>query len=220
MPLSTAMCLNVILPNLSLAYSTVAFYQIVRVLLTPTVAVINFILHGTKVPQEACYAMLPVCLGVAIVTYFDTRQSPSGIETTSAAGVFFSCTGILASSLYTVWIGTYRKKLNLDSMQLLLNTAPTSAFLLLYVIPMTDLSPRWTQVEAGRYGLILLVSLLLFTWKFQADTDTEWCPCQHDQYLSVLHRCRFWSGQQHCCRAPQDLLDCGSWLDSWWPRCN
>lgn len=158
LPLAMAMCLNVILPNLSLAFSTVAFYQIVRVLLTPTVAAINFVFYGTAIPLQAIYALVPVCFGVGIVTYYDTHAGAQSTSTsTSPAGVFFAFSGVIASSLYTVWIGSFQKKFNMNSFQLLLNQAPTSAFLLLYVIPFTDRWPVWERVEGYRYWLIGLV---------------------------------------------------------------
>lgn len=161
MPMSFAMCLNVILPNLSLAYSTVTFYQIARVLVTPAVALINLVFYGTSIPQQACYALVPICLGVGAVTYYETSGgSSSGVETTSSVGVFFAFSGVIASSLYTVWISTFQKKLGLNSMQLLLNAAPSSAFLLLYFIPFTDTPPQWTSVKLDAYVLILLVSRL------------------------------------------------------------
>lgn len=166
LPLSLAMCLNVILPNLSLAYSTVSFYQIVRVLLTPTVAMINFILSGTRIPRQAIYALIPVCLGVGVVTYYDTQggHSSSRVATTTPTGVFFAFSGVLASSLYTVWIGSYQKSFGMNSFQLLLNQAPTSAFLLLYVIPFTDHLPQWENIAEYRYWLIGLVSRVSVWW--------------------------------------------------------
>ena len=62
------MSLNVILPNLSLAYSSVAFYQLARVLLTPAVAAINFVLYGDRLPTLAIVSLVPACLGVAMVS--------------------------------------------------------------------------------------------------------------------------------------------------------
>jgi solute carrier family 35, member E3 len=162
LPLGVAMCLNVILPNLSLAYSSVAFYQLARVLLTPLTAIINFAFYGQRMPRQAVYCLLPICLGVAIMSYFDT-QGGHGSHTktaqTTPLGVMFAMAGVLASSLYTVWIGTYHKKFNLNSMQLLLNQAPISAFLLLYVIPFTDETPQWTTLGSEKYLLILFVSV-------------------------------------------------------------
>jgi solute carrier family 35, member E3 len=141
LPLALAMCLNVILPNLSLAFSSIAFCQIVRVLLTPLVAIINIAFYGTSIPRKAVYTIIPICVGVAMVSYYDTKPV-MGLQmktaTTSLAGVCFAFAGVLASSLYTVWIGTYHKKFKMNSMQLLFNQVPISAFLLLYVIPFID----------------------------------------------------------------------------------
>lgn len=153
------MCLNVILPNLSLAFSSVAFYQLVRVLLTPLTAIINFAFYGVKMPRQAVYTLVPICLGVAIMSYFDTQGGHKKKEQaqTSTLGVIFALCGVVASALYTVWIGTYHKKFNLNSMQLLFNQAPISAFLLLYVIPFTDQTPQWTTLGIEKYFLILFV---------------------------------------------------------------
>ena len=160
LPLGIAMCTNVILPNLSLAYSSVTFYQIARVLLTPTVAVIHFVVYGARIPRSAVYCLIPICLGVAVVSYYDTKPR-QGIRVKSAettpAGVIFALGGVVASSLYTVWIETYRKKFDMNSMQLLFNQAPISAFLLLYAIPFTDQIPDWTSVTLSKWVLIMIV---------------------------------------------------------------
>jgi solute carrier family 35 protein E3 len=158
MPLALAMCMNVILPNLSLAFSTVAFYQIVRVLLTPLVAGINFVVYETRIPRKAVWTLVPICIGVALVSYYDTKAvAGEHVKTTSMAGMSFAFAGVLASSLYTVWIGTYQKKFEMSSMQLLFNQAPISAFLLLYVIPFTDQPPAWSQLPMWKWKLVAVV---------------------------------------------------------------
>ncbi|KAL1837623.1 hypothetical protein VTJ49DRAFT_3562 [Mycothermus thermophilus] len=129
LPLSLTMSLNVILPNLSLAFSTVTFYQIARILLTPTVAVLNYLLYRAVLPRRAVVALVPACLGVGAV------------QTTTPLGILFALAGTLFSSLYTVWIAAYHRRLRLSSMQLLFNQAPVSAFLLLYAIPFLDTWP-------------------------------------------------------------------------------
>jgi solute carrier family 35, member E3 len=158
-PLAIAMSLNVVLPNLSLAYSTVTFYQVARILLTPTVAAMNFILYKSTLPRNAVYALLPACVGVGMVSYYDTLPSKdTSVKTTSSLGILFAFLGIFASSLYTVWISSYHKKLKMNSMQLLFNQAPLAAFLLLYAIPFADTFPVWTEVPLNRWVLIMMVS--------------------------------------------------------------
>ncbi|GAB1320155.1 GDP-mannose transporter [Madurella fahalii] len=159
LPLSIAMSLNVILPNLSLAFSTVTFYQVARILLTPTVAALNYLLHRATLPLNALVALVPACLGVGMVSYYDSLPAQSAaVKTTSPLGIAFAFSGILASSLYTVWIASYHRRLQMSSMQLLYNQAPVSAVMLLYVIPFVDTFPdSWRDdVSPGRWGMILL----------------------------------------------------------------
>lgn len=174
LPLSLAMSLNVILPNLSLAFSTITFYQIARILLTPTVALLNYLLYRATLPPRAILALIPACLGVGLVSYYDSLPPPTNTPTTiitptttpsattpptttTPLGILFALTGTLASSLYTVWIGAYHRRLQLSSMQLLFNQAPVSAALLLYAIPFADTWPAaWTALAPGRWALIAL----------------------------------------------------------------
>ncbi|KAL2270369.1 hypothetical protein VTJ83DRAFT_2553 [Remersonia thermophila] len=151
LPLALTMSLNVILPNLSLAFSTVTFYQIARILLTPTVAALNCLLYRAALPRRAILALVPACLGVGLVSYYDSLPPPSSkngggggggaVQTTTPLGILFALAGTLFSSLYTVWIAAYHRRLRLSSMQLLFNQAPVSAFLLLYAIPFLDTWP-------------------------------------------------------------------------------
>lgn len=158
-PLSIAMSLNVVLPNLSLAFSTVTFYQVARILLTPTVATMDYVLYKSVLPENAIVALVPACLGVAMVSYYDSLPTEdASVKTTSGLGVIFAFSGIFASSLYTVWIKSYQRKLQVSSMQLLFNQAPVSALLLLYAIPFIDTFPTWSEVPVNRWFMILMVS--------------------------------------------------------------
>ncbi|KAJ8132853.1 hypothetical protein O1611_g771 [Lasiodiplodia mahajangana] len=135
-PLSIAMSLNVILPNLSLAYSSITFYQVARILLTPTVATMDFFVYHTTLPRNAIAALVPACIGVGVVSYYDSLPTDdANVKSTSSLGVFFAFSGIFASSLYT---------------------APVSAFLLLYVIPFVDTFPTWSQVPTNRWLMIIM----------------------------------------------------------------
>lgn len=163
------MCLNVVLPNLSLAFSTVTVYQLCRVLLTPMTAIINYALYGATIPRNAALVLIPVCIGVGVTSYYDTQSSSSSpsnkpnkptlapkIATTSAIGVLFALSGVCASSAYTVLIGAYHKKLSMSSSQLLLNQAPISSVLLLFAIPLVDHVPVLENVPTYRWVMILM----------------------------------------------------------------
>ena len=157
LPLAIAMCLNVILPNISLQFSSITFYQLARILLTPTVAMINYCAYKKSIPRSAAIALIPACLGVGVVSYFDSRPSSDPtIKPTSFLGVVFALAGVLASSLYTVWISSYQKKLEMSSMQLLYNQAPLGGIMLLYIVPWADNLPSWNVAPMSKFMLVLL----------------------------------------------------------------
>ncbi|PBP22205.1 triose-phosphate transporter [Diplocarpon rosae] len=157
LPLALSMCLNVVLPNLSLAFSTVTVYQLCRVLLTPMTAIINYVFYSATIPRNAALALIPVCLGVGITSYYDTKPTTSDkVQTTSIVGVVFALSGVLASSAYTVLIGAYHKKLQMSSSQLLLNQAPISSVMLMFAVPIVDKIPVIGDVPRYRWMMILM----------------------------------------------------------------
>lgn len=119
----------------------------------------------------AAWTLAPVCFGVGVVSWFDTTSTGptkgdddhtmmTTTTTTTPLGVAFAMMGVVASSLYTVWIQWYHEKLECSSMQLLMNQAPISVLVMLYVIPVADDVTVWRDVGWGVYGLIGIVSTL------------------------------------------------------------
>ncbi|KXS99591.1 hypothetical protein AC578_2225 [Pseudocercospora eumusae] len=160
-PLALAMIFNVVLPNASLANSSIQFYQVARVLLTPCVATLNYVLYKATIPKYAALMLVPVCIGVAVVSYFDTQPiGEAKMKGTNTWGVIFAFAGVFASSIYTVWIAKYHKTLECTSVQLLMNQAPMSVLILLYVIPFSDDVTVWRSTESHSWVLILLSGLL------------------------------------------------------------
>ncbi|KAB8068895.1 hypothetical protein BDV29DRAFT_195304 [Aspergillus leporis] len=156
LPLSAAMGVQVILQNLGLAHSSVMFHQLARLLLTPVTALLNYALYRAKVPRAAIIPLILLCVGVGIVSYYDSLPTTDGKVTTSCAGILFAFSGVGASAIYTVWIGHYHKKLEMSSMQLLLNQAPVSAGLLMCIIPWIETPPTVSFVPGSTWFLILL----------------------------------------------------------------
>ncbi|GIJ89458.1 hypothetical protein Asppvi_008400 [Aspergillus pseudoviridinutans] len=154
-PLAAAMCIQVVLQNLSLAYSSVMFHQLARLLLTPVVALLNYMLYSTKIPRTAVSPLILLCSGVGIVSYYDSLASNESAASNSSWGTVFALAGVCASSIYTVWIGQYHKKFQLNSMQLLLNQAPVSTALLLLTVPFTA-TPPLGAVPVSMWILILM----------------------------------------------------------------
>ncbi|KAL2867014.1 uncharacterized protein BJX67DRAFT_353706 [Aspergillus lucknowensis] len=159
-PIAAAMAIQVVLQNLSLAHSSVMFHQLARLLLTPMVGLLNYILYRVKIPRAALVPLVLLCSGVAIVTYYDSLPTADNGSTTSTWGVIFALTAVCASSIYTVWIGFYHKRFELSSMQLLLNQAPISAGILLCAIPWAETSPSVSTVPSNIWSLVLLSGIL------------------------------------------------------------
>ncbi|BCS10898.1 hypothetical protein ALUC_40238A [Aspergillus luchuensis] len=153
--LVAAMCIQVIFQNLALAYSSVIFHQLARLLLTPATALLNFVLFQSSIPRSAFLPLVLLCTGVGIVSYFDSLPSTKGNDTTTPEGIFFALSGVCASALYTVLVGRYHKKLEMSSMQLLLNQAPVSAAVLLCVVPWMETFPEVATVPGSLWTSIL-----------------------------------------------------------------
>ncbi|CAD0110766.1 unnamed protein product [Aureobasidium uvarum] len=164
LPLGAAMCFNVVLPNLSLAFSSVMFYQTSRILLTPVTAVLNYAFYGKTIAKQAAYTLIPICLGVGIVSYYDIKPG-ANTQSTSFMGVVFAMTGVVASSIYTVWIGYFHKKLELTSHQLLHNQSLCGAVMLLYFIPFIDSFPVCLFGVVIAVGGIVLYSVATTLFK-------------------------------------------------------
>ncbi|PGH09431.1 solute carrier family 35, member E3 [Blastomyces parvus] len=157
LPLTLIMCANVVFLNLSLAFSSIIFYQVVRILLTPITAIIDFCFYGSKIPFKACLAIIPTCIGVGIVSYYDSSKSKKAtVETTSALGVAFSFAGVTISAVYTLWVSQYHKKLKMDSMQLLYNQVPFGALLLFIASVLTDTFPVWGDILPRQWMLLVI----------------------------------------------------------------
>ena len=56
-------------------------------------ASINFLLYRATIPRAAAAALIPVCVGVAITSYYDTKPTAADddkVATTSSLGVAFA----------------------------------------------------------------------------------------------------------------------------------
>ena len=88
---------------------------------------------------------------------YDTIPSTDGtITETSITGIVFALSGVCASALYTVLIGSYHKKLQMNSSQLLFNQAPISSIMLLFAVPIVDQIPDLPAVPGYRWAMIIM----------------------------------------------------------------
>jgi solute carrier family 35 protein E3 len=155
LPLCLLFCGNVLLPNLSLAYSSVSFYQLIRILVTPATALLNWLFYNTLINRGQLMSLIPICGGIAMTTFFDLNAGGSQ-KSTSIFGVICGSTGVMVSAMYVIWIGVYFKRHNCSSLQLLYNQAPVSVVLLSMVIPFTDTIPNFSEVSSDAKWLIMV----------------------------------------------------------------
>ena len=161
LPLAVTMCLNVVLQNLSLTYSSITFFQLARILLTPAVAAINFLCYRKSIPRLAALTLVPICVGVGLISYYEPGTSSVGeiaVEAVSVLSVGLALASVLVGAVYTVWIGAYQKRFEINAFQLLYNQAPMGGVLLLLITPWTDTFPALDAVPLSRVLVILLVN--------------------------------------------------------------
>ncbi|KAF7128562.1 hypothetical protein CNMCM5793_003350 [Aspergillus hiratsukae] len=158
--LAVLMCLQVILQNFSLAYSSVIFHQLVRLLLTPLTALLNYLLYRATIARASILPLIVLCSGVGTISYYDALPKSDGKVTASSKGAVFAFTGVVASALYTAFVGRYHRKFEISSVQLLLNQAPMSAAILLCVVPFAETLPATAVLSTSLYVSILASGIL------------------------------------------------------------
>lgn len=140
-----------ILGNLSLAYNSIGFYQLAKIMTTPCVALLQYLLFGKKISGLTMGALFSLCLGVALTN--------SGAAGTTSLGVSIAVAAFTVTAFYQVWIGKKIEDFDVSSPQLLLNQAPISVLLLALLAPwfdtLPDVSkvPRETVLALGLSGL-------------------------------------------------------------------
>lgn len=118
------------LTNLSLQHNSVGFYQVMKVMTTPTVVVIEALLYQKYLDTPLKIALVPVCFGVIITTVTDFRLN--------AVGAAYATAGVIVTSFYQIWSGTLQKSLDCNALQLQAYVSPLAAIFILPFIPIFD----------------------------------------------------------------------------------
>ncbi|GAB5371656.1 hypothetical protein AAMO2058_001598700 [Amorphochlora amoebiformis] len=125
------------LANLSI--NTVGFYQISKIMATPSTMILEAVWLGKSFPKEMLYAVLVMCIGVALATVTDfTVTFVGGITATVAA---------FGAAQSYIFIGKTQKDLGASSNQLLLAYTPYCFILLLLLSPIDTLLPNPNGLE-------------------------------------------------------------------------
>ncbi|KAJ3673142.1 hypothetical protein LUZ60_006516 [Juncus effusus] len=116
--------------NLSLMLNSVGFYQISKLSMIPVVCVMEFILHSKHYTTKVIMSVIVVAFGVGVCTVTDVEIN--------AKGFICACVAVFCTSLQQITIGSFQKKYNIGSFELLSKTAPIQAASLIVFGPFID----------------------------------------------------------------------------------
>lgn len=150
LPLSVSFCAFVVFTNLSLEYNTIGTYQLFKVLTTPVVALISWRYYKTKYSRMVVLTLVPVVVGVCTHSVNDFQLTTNG--------TIIASIGVLAASLYQVWVGERLKDLDMNSQQLLYYQAPLSAMLLVPLIIAMETLPKFNTSEEQRMAALAVIA--------------------------------------------------------------
>ena len=141
-----------LLGNLSLSLNTVGFYQLAKIMTTPTVVLLNFILLRKTISATMLLAILSVCAGVGLTS---TTLALSNI-----IGAFAAVSAFTVTALYQIWIGKKIAELKVSAPQLLLNQAPVSVVILAFFVPLGDKIPDVNQIQTPVLWTLFMSGIL------------------------------------------------------------
>ena len=164
LPLSLVLCGTCILPNISLTHTSIPFHQAAQDLVPPLTAGVTALLHlpSAPVPSTSFAAILPICIGVAIVTHYQSLVSPSPSPNDDAGndgflGIAAAFVGVVVCACHAVAAWMLQQRFALDRLQLAFNQAPHGALVLLYIVPWADTFPAWHEVALGTWAMLFMV---------------------------------------------------------------
>lgn len=156
--LSAAFCGFVVLTNISLQLNSVGFYQVMKVLTTPIIALIEYVLYGKVLKYDIISSLTLICIGVAGASLTDIKLNLSG--------TLVAMLGVLVTSFYQIWVGTEQRDLEANALQLLYYQAPVSALMLVPLIFVLDDVPKLVEfdysTDATRPLVLLSCAIALF----------------------------------------------------------
>ena len=123
--------------NLNLAFNSVGFYQISKLVCIPITLVLQYYMFGDIVSNMIQGSLVIILIGVGIATFSDVELN--------MMGSVFAIIAICCTALAQIFTHSKPKELGLDSMQLLYHAAPmisVGMFLLIpvgYVLPGFDI---------------------------------------------------------------------------------
>ena len=130
LPITIAFCGFVVFNNLSLQYNSVGFYQLMKVMTTPVIVILQYLLYGVKEDPRLIMSLVPVVIGVALATVNDFSFN--------LYGAFWAIAGIFSTSFYQLFVKSKQDSLGANSWQLLKYQAPQASIVVFVMTPFLD----------------------------------------------------------------------------------
>lgn len=118
---------------------------------TPCVAILQYFFLGKTVAGLTIIALAAVCVGVSL-----TNSNAAG---TTMFGASLAVAAFTVTAFYQVWIGKKMQDFKVSSPQLLLNQAPISVLLLVFVVPFFDKVPDVAVIPTDTLVALFLSGL-------------------------------------------------------------
>lgn len=139
LPISLAFCGYVVFNNISLLYNSVSFYQVMKILCTPTIIAIETLVYHKPTSFQVKLTLIPVCFGIFITVFTDVDMN--------LVGTVFAVIAVGSNAMYTIYGKRKQNELNVNAMQILLYQSIMSAVILLFCIPICDDVSELMQYE-------------------------------------------------------------------------
>ena len=125
-----------------------------KVLTTPCIVALQTVYYKMSFSSKIKAALTVTCIGVTISSASDLKFN--------LLGCIIALLGVVAASLYQIWVGTRQKELDVNSFQLLYYQAPISAIMLLVTVPFFDNMSDLAEYEWSVASVVaILTSALL-----------------------------------------------------------
>jgi len=150
-PMGLAWSGSIIFANLSLMVNTTGYYQAMKLMLAPVIVVWQLVVFGVRTDPRERNALIPLILGVGLITVSDI--------TPSLSGTVWAVLQLLSAAAVMTWVKDKQKQLGMDPTQLLHNNAFVCLVVMTPISPGIDymLSGNWVFNEKYTSELIFVI---------------------------------------------------------------
>ncbi|CAG9572859.1 conserved hypothetical protein [Leishmania major strain Friedlin] len=195
LPLCVGFCGFVALNNVSLVYNSIGFYQLMKVLTTPMLVVIQTLFYQKTFSAKVKLSLTVTCIGVGLSTVSDTSAN--------LAGTVVALSTLLITCMYQIWVGTKQSEFQCDGFQLLYNQAPISCAMLMPMAYFADdlankyYTPCWPTIIviifSGLLAFFVNISIFLVIGK---TSPVTYNVLGHFKLCVILFLGFLWFGDQ------------------------